>query len=482
MLFETLDSSISEIRIVLLVQIGKEGWDCRSLTGIILSQEGDCPKNMVLQTACRCLRQVEKGSPETALIYLNDANAAKLNAQLQQQHHISLKELQSGDAGSRVLNRYDRMAYLKLPPIDYYQLRVNFVTQQLETANPVRDIEKADEDAKIAQGIVKTTDLTMEVQFAAVEDVERGNLVAVFSYWLLEIVKGSFGTLTMELLRPHEKALRRLFEKITYERENVRYFSSKYDHKRIEANVRKAFCDSRSFTTTEELLPQSSSLLNIEHFTDTVRTTNPESYYPNQERVRKIHLADAGQLKIKPEVQALMDLARKAGETTVLELLRKQNEGDPQRNRSFHYMPYHTDSPFERIFLDQVLRLEDVERLNLEVYYNGDRALTEFKIKCYKWKNNAWQYVGMYTPDFLIVKRKDGQIYKAIIVETKGRIYANDPSFREKRAFTEGSFIRENNRKFGYRRFEYLYLEDTLPEAERIRMTQEKICAFFEEE
>lgn len=60
MQFDILDKSISEIRIVLLVQIGKEGWDCRSLTGIILSQEGDCPTNMVLQTSCRCLRQVIK--------------------------------------------------------------------------------------------------------------------------------------------------------------------------------------------------------------------------------------------------------------------------------------------------------------------------------------------------------------------------------------------------------------------------------------
>jgi len=85
--FDSLDQPFSKIRIVLLVQIGKEGWDCRSLTGIILSQEGDCPKNMVLQTACRCLRQVQKTALETALIYLNNSNAEKLNAQLLKQHH-----------------------------------------------------------------------------------------------------------------------------------------------------------------------------------------------------------------------------------------------------------------------------------------------------------------------------------------------------------------------------------------------------------
>ena len=34
----------SRKRYILLVQIGKEGWDCRSLTGIILSRQGDCKK------------------------------------------------------------------------------------------------------------------------------------------------------------------------------------------------------------------------------------------------------------------------------------------------------------------------------------------------------------------------------------------------------------------------------------------------------
>lgn len=115
MQFEILDKPISKIRIVLLVQIGKEGWDCRSLTGIVLSQEGDCPTNMVLQTSCRCLRQVVKGSPETALIYLNESNAEKLNMQLQQQHHISLKELSDSNNHKTPLKRYDRTKYLKLP-------------------------------------------------------------------------------------------------------------------------------------------------------------------------------------------------------------------------------------------------------------------------------------------------------------------------------------------------------------------------------
>lgn len=481
MLFDTLDRPVSKVRIVLLVQIGKEGWDCRSLTGIILSQEGDCPKNMVLQTSCRCLRQVEKGTPETALIYLNDSNADKLNAQLQQQHRISLKEFQEAGSDSKVLKRYDRTKYLKLPKIDFFQLRVNYVTQQLEAANPVRDIPNADKGSKLAQAVVKTTDLTMETQTIKVDDEERGTVPATFSAWLMDIVKGSFGTLTMAQLKPHEDELRALFNAVTYVREGSRYYSSKFDRRVVEANVRKAFCDRRSFTTTEELIPQESSLLNIANFTATVSTTTPEDYYPKQDLVERIIQDDKGKLKVDANTKKLMELAETTGNTAILEMLRKQSSSHPQKNRSFHYLPYRTDSSFEQTFLDQVLAMAEVENMDLEVYYNGDRAMTEFKIKCYKGDAGAWRYVGMYTPDFLIVKRKNGKIHKAIIVETKGAIYANDSTFKDKRSFMEREFTRQNNKAFGYERFEYLYLEDSFPEAERIRLTHEKICTFFKE-
>jgi len=128
------------------------------------------------------------------------------------------------------------------------------------------------------------------------------------------------------------------------------------------------------------------------------------------------------------------------------------------------------------------LSFDEIENLGLEVYYNGDRGMTEFKIKCYKRNGDRWNYVGLYTPDFLIIKRKDGQIHKIIIVETKGQIYANDPYFKDKRTFMETEFSKQNNNAFGYERFDYLYLEDTLPERDRILLTQKKICEFFEEE
>ncbi len=126
-----------------------------------------------------------------------------------------------------------------------------------------------------------------------------------------------------------------------------------------------------------------------------------------------------------------------------------------------------------------MLAFPQLEQLGLEAYYNGDGSMTEFRIKCYKQSSSRWQYIGIYTPDFLILQRRDGKIHKAIIVETKGKIYANDPTFKDKRCFTETEFLRQNNKAFGYTRFEYLYLEDTLPEHERIVKAQEKINEFF---
>lgn len=479
--FDSLDQPFSKVRIILLVQIGKEGWDCRSLTGIILSQEGDCPKNMVLQTACRCLRQVQKDALETALIYLNSSNADKLNSQLQKQHHISLQEFTDADHHKIKLNRYDRTKHLRLPKVDFYQLKIHYETLITEGARPKETLPVACERTQTAVGIIKTTDFSESDLGTAFDDAECGNTPAVYYPWLYGIVRSSLGTLTMEQLLSYDHILRKVFQAITYQRDDGRCFSSRYDRAAVEANIRKAFCDSRSFEAKEECIPQSASLLNIANFTPVVDAADVKAYCPDQETVEKIILDDRGKLKLDKKAQAMMDLAQEMGQEDILASLRKKFTSHSQKDRSFHYLPYHTDSPFEQDFLNEVLTFPEVEGLGLEVYYNGDRALTEFKIKCYRNSGGRWEYVGMYTPDFLILQRKDDAIHKVLIAETKGKIYASDPKFKDKRTFMETEFLRQNNAAFGYERFEYLYLEDSMPERERLVLAHKKICEFFKE-
>lgn len=285
----------------------------------------------------------------------------------------------------------------------------------------------------------------------------------------------------MEQLNKYRDELRSVFEAITYERDGVRYFSSKYDRPATEANIRKAFCEKRSYQTKSERIPEEASLLNIANFSPVIHVQDAADYFPAQDVVERIILDDKGKLKPDKNTLQMMELAEKTGQTQVLEILRRQIVSHPQKDRSFHYLPYRTDSGFEQTFLLEVLPLPEIERFGLEVYYNGDRAMTEFKIMCYKSTGHGWSYIGMYTPDFLIIRRKDGKIHKSLIVETKGKIYANDPTFKDKRAFVESEFLRQNNSVFGYERLEYLYLEDTMLDNERIILTREKICEFFEE-
>ena len=484
MQFDILDKSISKIRIILLVQIGKEGWDCRSLTGIILSQEGDCPKNMVLQTSCRCLRQVIKGNPETALIYLNDSNADKLNIQLEQQHHISLKEFSSANNNKIPLKRYNRTAHLKLPKVDFYQLKVNYDTVTIEKADPANTIEFSIDSARLADNIIKTTDLSMDESKTSitVDDTEYGTEPATFNSWIYGIMKGGFGSPTVAELMQYAEQLKTVYQKITFEKDGSCYYSSKYNRQLVEANIRKAFSDRLDFNTTEELIPEEANLLNISNFTPEIYTDKPNDYYPAQSVVENIIKDDEGKLKIDPKVQQLIDLSVEIGNIEYAEKLKRDYSSHPKKDHSFHYLPYRTDSGFEQTFLKEVLSLDEIEDLGLEVYYNGDRAMTEFKIKCYKKNGSKWSYVGIYTPDFLIIKRKDGEIHKIIVVETKGEIYANDITFKDKKTFMETEFSKQNNSAYGYERFDYLYLEDTLPEKDRITLTHQKICEFFKEE
>ena len=129
-------------------------------------------------------------------------------------------------------------------------------------------------------------------------DEERGTVPAAFDAWLYEIARSSFGTLGLEQLHEYREALRRVFDRITYERDGGRYFSSRCDRAAVEANIRKAFCIKRTYAIKEELVPEEASLLNIANFQPMIRTDSTDAYYPKQNTVENIVLDDQGGGKV----------------------------------------------------------------------------------------------------------------------------------------------------------------------------------------
>lgn len=491
--FAMLDRPQSRKRIILLVQIGKEGWDCKSLTGIILSQEKDCPKNMVLQTSCRCLREVTDASQETALIYMNSENYKYLDEQLQKQQHISIQEFQQGKKHEETVqfNRYDRTTHLHLPKVEFYQMRV---TSMGVVAEPVTDettrmeISHATDSAHIDNPVVTEWQITnrgLQRTSTIADSGEHGTEAANYNQWLYRIAKESFGNISIAQLNHQSDALQSIFDSITYtDAEGVTRFSSHYNIAKVNANIRKAFYEKRILSIQQDLIDTDASLLHIK--ADTIFSpievlkSREKDYIPEKEKVESIIKDDKGEGNIPPQIQAVISALEAAGMKNEADKYRAQYSSDPNKDRSYHYLPYHVDSDFESVFLNEVLTQQCVLVHDLEVYYNGDGQFTEFRIDCFK-KNvhDQWKFIGRYTPDFLIVKRKDDRIHKALIVETKGALYAQDESFKDRRAFVEGQFLRQNEEKFGYKRFDYLYLEDSLSENERINKTNDIINKFF---
>jgi type III restriction enzyme len=500
--FNSLDTPVSKKKIILLVQIGKEGWDCRSLTGVILSQKGDCPTNMVLQTSCRCLRQVDKGKNETAVIWLNEENAKTLDKQLKEEQHTSIQELTTiGKDGEPVMvDRISRMDYLKLPKVDFYQLNVEYATIAIEeSANPGQNLSNLaikdhfDTATVIERGLspdeLKTKDILARI--------EGGR--ADFDLWIYVISRESMGGIARSGLYQHRRELKSIFDAITFEKGAStlkganRCFNGLFRQDEIRARIRLAFHKHRELEIKSEIVPKSASLLVIEKL---AQVEEQDKLYPNASDVKEIVQADATGKDIALLQKEVEEAQRKMQEFIAsqpnpdLFAMAGFNAQAPKifskavisKDRTFHYLPYSFyQSRFELNFLKEVISLATFTENNLEVYYNGERRLTEFRIACYSKKNERWRRVGFYTPDFLVIRRKDRNIHKILIVETKGSGFAAQPEFIARKSFVESEFLKMNNEKFGYGRFDYLYLPDDRKMNETLLLFKTKIDLFFKE-
>jgi hypothetical protein len=131
--FNRLDTEGSEKQFILLVNKGREGWNCRSLFGVGLFRE---PKSkvFVLQATMRCLRAIGEAQ-HTGHVFLSDDNLNTLNDELQQNFRISSDELQkTGSDKARVEIRVVE------PPVTIKLVRVR-KQYQMREKQPVRGRE-----------------------------------------------------------------------------------------------------------------------------------------------------------------------------------------------------------------------------------------------------------------------------------------------------------------------------------------------------
>ena len=484
-------------RYILLVQIGKEGWDCRSLTGVILSQQGDCPRNMVLQTSCRCLRQVDAGAAEEALIWLNDGNAQTLNAQLRQQQRTSIEEINSANAGlgEEQVERHSRMKQLELPALDFYQLRVNYqdvIKREVQTEQDLQALCDALEDYRDIPLIIDTDFETMEAGELNIREVDEKGQPASFAHWLHDIAKGGFHTISTDQLRQFKEQLRAIFDKIAMKQPSGDHcWNESYDRYAIESRIRLAFSPRRELRTSFEVIPDKAELLLVDKLGP---VDSNDKLYPNEADTRRMLRLDENpepttegerqkaRQKVQQAIEALKEQGRDASQLEGQLDEEQLSVAVAQRDKSFHYLPYNfVRSGFELELLRKALSLRSFQDSALEIYYNGEQGLTGFVIHCFQQQGNSWRNIGRYTTDFLIIQRDPDKkaIKKALMVETKGGGYAHDPNFQARKSFVEGAFLEQNKKQFGYDKFDFLYLQDTAGIDNNIVRLNRKITEFF---
>ncbi|RLA08163.1 MAG: hypothetical protein DRQ51_03265 [Gammaproteobacteria bacterium] len=501
LLFNTLDTpktlSATKKRYILLVQIGKEGWDSPSLTGVVLSQKGDSPRNMVLQTSCRCLRQVDKNKHETALIWLNEFNAKILNQQLKKEQQTSIEELNKlkPHIDTKKIARFSRLEYLHLPKVEFYQLKITYNSideeKNADTKTKLKNLTKTIKNYKTAS-LIKTGELN-NIDDADLKLIQHdGAKSASFNQWIFNISKESFNTINPAKLNKFQTQLKLIFDKITFIKNDIIVFNELYDLHQINSQIRLAFNIKRNLQTMTEVVDKKANLLIVDNLKAVEKN---EKLHPNQSDTEKILELDksGGSLdidmtKAKQDYDAAIKTLKEQGLEHMMQSFdtfatsKTYSSAVKSKNNTFHYLPYDfKQSNFEKEILQKTLNLQDFKNNELEIYYNGERGLTEFVINCYAKQNKYWQNIGKYTTDFLIIKRKNKEIHQALIVETKGKGFENDPVFKAKRKFVETEFLEQNKEKFKYNKFDFLYLVDSDDMPTNLNKLSGKINEFFKQ-
>ncbi len=123
--FNRLDSTGSDKQFILLVNKGREGWNCRSLFGVALFRKPNS-KIFVLQATMRCLRSIGDAQ-QTGHVYLSEENRSILEDELQQNFQVSIEQVEhAGKERERV------KIYVNEPPVKIKLKRVRRMYQVRE--------------------------------------------------------------------------------------------------------------------------------------------------------------------------------------------------------------------------------------------------------------------------------------------------------------------------------------------------------------
>lgn len=386
--FNRLDTPQSDKQFILLVNKGREGWNCRSLFGVAMFRE---PKStvFVLQATMRCLRAIGEVQ-HTGHIFLSEDNLAILDSELQQNFRISAEDL--------------------TPPSTREPLQVR-VVEPTVTIKLVRVRKHFTLRPKVlAPGVALGLDRRNREAWQ--ELIEKYRLIETQRSGLLTLGDAALASSkTQDLTGRREK---RIFSTLTLVAEIARYLNrSPLDIEAILDTTREgtgelvAIANEFNELLYDEIIPRLFRLLydldeqtqSEEHEVELVKLP-PHGYYPVSDSKGLVARRDS----VDQETQA----------------------------KSFHLDTYCFDSrPEQQLFWD-LLREQRVKKL----YFTGmlTHGQSEFFVQYIDPDSRA---VRSYYPDFLFLRQEPDGSEKYVIVEVKADHQVDDAVVQAKKEFAQ---------------------------------------------
>lgn len=378
--FNQLDSPRSEKQFILLVNKGREGWNCRSLFGVGLFRE---PKSkvFVLQATMRCLRQIGD-IQHTGQVYLSHSNLEILNDELQQNFRISADQFEN--SGTNKI----RVEVRPVPPPRKIKLKRIHRQFKLEEKKPAKglslELDKADTEQ---YKLLHTTQEGLDPADAArkalgpVEDLSDLRERRTFSEM----------TLVAEISRYLNKPCLMIQEVLAGTEEGtdkILEYVNEFNELLYDWIIPRLFHALYKITPEEKTEEYEIELIKIPD----------QGYYEVSADQDKIVRMDDPRLKSLP------------------------------KDRSFHLDTYCFDSNPEQDLFWLLVRDKKIK----EVYFTGmlTHGQTDFFVQYIDPESHT---VRSYYPDFLF-KKEDGSY---VIVEVKGQHKLDDAVVKAKQEFAE---------------------------------------------
>ena len=368
--FRNLDRASSEKQFILLVNKGKEGWNCRSLFGVALHRE---PKSkiFVLQATMRCLRAISD-TQQTGMVYLSDENVLTLENELEQNFKISMDEFTSAGADDK-----ETVEVRLVPPpvkIKIKRIKKLFILKEKELKNGV-DLEL--EKINLDKYTIKRT----ERDVRDISKIEKSSIVEDYE--------------------------NRDFSELTLIAEIARYLYKPKDenHKKINCIEIKNVLENakQDIVKVLELINKHNEILYDHIIPKLFNTFYDIDSYENMEE-EEIEL-------VKEPKEGFYKMRAKA------ELIANINDAkyNTHKSKTFHLDNYCFDSIPESTMFSALLNDVEIEK----VWFTGmlTHGQSDFLIRYIDPESHT---VRSYYPDFLVKVKTDDDSEQYIIIEVKG--------------------------------------------------------------